>query len=320
MKNVDFLLNSEPWIAYRTMLDLKEMNEENEAIQKTKVLMLEHPQIKGIIEELSQWPYTVVNNHKSAGLLYHKLSFLAEIGIKKDDGSMPVMLDMVEAHRSKENLFQLPMNIPRHFGGSGEIEWAWALCDAPLLLYSQRKMGIAGKPDIQTGLDYLCTLRTGSGWPCKVSDNLGSFRGPGKKDDPCPYATLLMLKLLALYEDHKDGEAAHVGTECLLRLWENSRERHPYMFYMGTDFRKLKVPFVWYDILHVVEVLSQFEHVRGDIRFLEMLRIINAKADEQGLFTPESEWTAWKQWDFSNKRKPSAWLTFLIYRINKRMV
>jgi hypothetical protein len=29
-------------------------------------------------------------------------------------------------------------------------------------------------------------------------------------------------------------------------------------FYMGTDFCKHKVPLVWYDILHVVDVLTQF--------------------------------------------------------------
>ena len=29
------------------------------------------------------------------------------------------------------------------------------------------------------------------------------------------------------------------------------------MFYMGTDFSKLKVPLVWYDLLHVLEVITQ---------------------------------------------------------------
>ena len=45
-------------------------------------------------------------------------------------------------------------------------------------------------------------------------------------------------------------------------LWQNSREKHPYQFYMGTDFRKVKAPLVWYDILHVADVLCRFKNVR----------------------------------------------------------
>ena len=35
------------------------------------------------------------------------------------------------------------------------------------------------------------------------------------------------------------------------------------MFFMGTDFRKLKVPLVWYDLLHVLDVLSSFPWLKG---------------------------------------------------------
>ena len=126
-----------------------------------------------------------------------------------------------------------------------------------------------------------------------------------------------MLKLLALF-DEKDSPEAHAGVECLLNAWETSRERHPYMFFMGTDFRKLKAPFIWYDILHAVDVLSQFDFAVKDERFTAMLAIIREKAGKDGLFTPESIWQAWKDWDFGQKTMPSAWLTFLVYRINRR--
>ena len=50
----------------------------------------------------------------------------------------------------------------------------------------------------------------------------------------------------------------------------------------------------------------------------EMADIVKAKADDQGRFTPESIWMAWKGWGFGQKREPSQWLTFLILRIFKR--
>jgi hypothetical protein len=88
---------------------------------------------------------------------------------------------------------------------------------------------------------------------------------------------------------------------------------------MGTDFRKLKAPFVWYDILHVLEVLSQFTWLRKDARLLQMLAILKSKMDEEGRFTPESVWTAWKDWEFGQKKTPSRWLTLLAWRIIGRV-
>jgi len=45
------------------------------------------------------------------------------------------------------------------------------------------------------------------------------------------------------------------GVHTLLEHWQRQQERKIYLFGIGTDFRKLKYPFVWYDILHVVEAL-----------------------------------------------------------------
>ena len=47
----------------------------------------------------------------------------------------------------------------------------------------------------------------------------------------------------------------------------------------------------------------------------EMTEIVRAKADNQGKYTPESEWKAWKDWDFGQKKQPSRWLTFLVLRM-----
>jgi hypothetical protein len=317
-RNTEFLLKaSEPWVVYRTLIDLLGLRENDKRVSGAKAKMLQRPLINGLLDELQDWPGTVLNSHKSAGQLYHKLAFLADLGLKKQDADFPGLAKKIAQHMSEEGLYQLPTSIPIHFGGTGKEQWAWSLCDAPLLMYSAVKMGFMGT-EAHKGLKFLFSLARENGWPCKVSKELGKFRGPGKKDDPCPYANLLMLKLLALFEGYEDCREARIGADCLLDLWEKSRERHPYMFFMGTDFRKLKVPFIWYDIVHVADVLSQYGFAVKDERFAGMLELINAKADREGLFTPESEWKAWHGWDFAQKKKPSAWLTFLVYRINKR--
>ena len=88
---------------------------------------------------------------------------------------------------------------------------------------------------------------------------------------------------------------------------------------VGTTFRRLKYPFIWYDILHVVDTLSRFSFTHLDPRLLEMWEINISKQDDQGLYTPESVWMAWKEWSFGQKREPSPWLTLLAERIQKRL-
>jgi hypothetical protein len=91
------------------------------------------------------------------------------------------------------------------------------------------------------------------------------------------------------------------------------------MFFMGTDFCKLKAPLVWYDILHALDVLTQFPWLRSDSRLQAMVDVVKAKADQQGRFVPESVWTTWRGWEFCQKREPSQWLTLLAQRVLKRM-
>jgi hypothetical protein len=206
----------------------------------------------------------------------------------------------------------LRSNTPVHFGGSGEDIWGWALCDAPLILYALVRFGLGENPRVQKGIQYLVGLARGNGWPCAVSKELGKFRGPGKKEDPCPYATLIMLKLLASLPDYRDNLTAHQGAESLLNLWQTRSQQHPYMFYMGNDFCKLKFPLIWYDILHTTLVLTQFSWLKNDSRLVEIQQLLSAKADTDGRYTPESVWQAWKNWEFGQKKQPSRALTLQV--------
>jgi hypothetical protein len=50
-----------------------------------------------------------------------------------------------------------------------------------------------------------------------------------------------------------------------------------------------------------------------------MLKIVESKANPEGQLVPESVWTAWKDWDFSQKKASSKGLTFFVQRILKRV-
>ncbi len=318
-KVIEWLLEGPPWAQYRTHVDLLGQSESISEVAATRKKMLAYPDIQVLLSELSEWPGTPLRRHNDAGHLLHKLVFVSDIGIRIGDPSINEIVRKIIENRSKDGAFQIIANVSPQYGGSGRDDLAWMLCDSPSILYSLVKLGMQDDAVIQSAARHLADLCADNGWPCIVSPNLGKFRGPGRKTDPCPYATLISLKALSQIPEWRDKEVCLKGSESLLHLWEQRKERRPYLFAMGTDFVKLKAPMVWYDILHVLEVLSQFPKLRQDRRLLEMVNILKAKSDNEGRFTAESVWKSWSTWEFGQKKTPSYWLTLQAQRILMRL-
>jgi hypothetical protein len=316
---IDYLLSSnEPWTRYRTLLDLCDLPEQDKEVQVARQALLEHPLVISLMEESRKLLTPPIKRHNDASHPLYKLSTLAEFGIKASHPGMALLLNEIRTHQTSEGILRSLVQVPRAFGGSGEDQWSWMMCDTPTLLYVMLKMGMNEKTRFERALQHIVDLADENGWRCKVAPELGKFRGPGRKDDPCPIANLLALKALTLVPEWSGSSAVATGVEMLLNHWQHRKEKKYYLFGMGTDFRKLKYPFIWYDILHVVEVLSQLGFARQDLRFQEMLVEITNQADENGRFTPGSMYQSWKGWSFADKKYPSPWLTFLVTHIQKR--
>jgi len=329
------LESDEPWTRYRTVVDLLDRPENAPEVQAARAEMLAHPQVQGLITETATWPGCALQRHNDAKHPIYKFSTLADFGLRADDTGMAAGIEAVLAHQSPEGAFQSVMNIHERYGGTGEDAWSWMLCDAPTLLYALLAFGLGEDQRVQRAVEHLVGLVDDNGWRCKAASELGKFRGPGRKDDPCPIVNVFALKALSLVPGLLDSPATRTGVEMLLRHWEHQSERKIYMFGIGTDFRKLKYPFVWYDILHVVDVLSRFPFVHADPRFREMVETITAQADgacpelvlskvegqsrRDGRYTASSMYKAWKGWSFADKKTPSPWLTFLVLRVQRRM-
>lgn len=312
-KVVNWLSEGPEWIRFRVMTQLAGKSAESPEAMDYFNRLGNDPQIKLILAELKSWPGDILKSHNDAKHPIHKLAFLADIGLDAKNSDIAAIISGVLSHKAPEGPFQIMVNIPKSFGGSGTEQWSWMLCDAPLVLYSLVKFGLGSNPEVLTAVDYLAGLIRDNGWPCTVSPDLGKFRGPGRKTDLCPYATLLMLKLLAQLPEYHNTPACKMGAEAILTLWEKRRESRPYLFAMGTGFSKLKGPLIWYDTLHVLDVLSRFEWLQGDSRLHEIAQMVNSKKDADGFFTAESVWKAWADWEFGQKKSPSRWITLIAY-------
>lgn len=309
----------EPWTRTRTLVDLLGRPEDDHEVRAARSEMLAHPQIQTLVDEVVSWPGYALKRHNDANHPIHRLSTLADLGLSADDADAAPGIQAVLAHQSQEGAFQSLLNIPTRFGGTGEDRWSWMGCDAPVLLYALLAMGCGEDPRVQEAVDQLVGLVEDNGWRCASSPDLGGFRGPGRKADPCPVATVYALKALAQVPEQIDSAACRAGAQMLLTHWEQQSERKIYLFGIGTDFRKLKYPFIWYDILHVAEVLSRFPFAHTDPRFQQMVSAITSQADDDGRYRATSVYRAWQGWSFADKRKASPWLTFLVWRILKRL-
>lgn len=308
-----FLDSSLPYVAYGAARALGDPR-----IAEFKARLYADRRINTIIDELAGWPGTVLSSHKSARQCFHKLAFLADLGIEVDHPAMKAIIGKVLEHRDGQGVPLLPMRIGENHGGTGEPARAWALCDVPTTLYALITMGYRNEA-IDQAVGYLAARQRANAWGCIVSEALNGWRGPGKKDDPCPYATLIMTKLLVACDPEAHAKAIATGAGELLRLWKNSLTEHPYIFYMGNDFRKLKLPFIWYDVLHVVDVLSQVPAVRTDPVCAEMLDVITGFELPSGGFIPGSVYQEFKDWDFGQKKVPSEWLGLRVELIRARL-
>jgi hypothetical protein len=299
--------SKEPWIKY----NLKRIqNKENSAEYKE---LTQDPRIQALIDECVIWPEPPLKRHNDAAHPIHKIELLADLGLDNRDEWIKAITNLIMEHRSEEGLFQSRIEIPERWGGKGTGELMWILCDTPILIYTLQRFGVDNEYT-REATRMLIWLSENNGWRCRGSNP--KFRGPGKKEDYCPYANLITLKALSLGE-HRDTGAVQNGIDSHILHWGN-RDRI-YMFGMGTSFKKLKYPNIWYDILHVVDVLSRYPYARECDEFWEMWNLIREKQHPEGGFTPESIWKAWSGWSFGQKKEPSPWITLRILEIANRL-
>ena len=309
--------NSEDWLKYAIQINLLHAKKEDQIALLQSAL--KDAKIQRVLEEAAAFHSTRISSHKDPTLPIQRLLFLLGLGFDTSIPQIQTAIDEILAHKDDNGVYFSMINVPKQFGGTGEDGFSWCLCDAPNLMIALIKAGVSYEEHIKQGFEYLVSLYRENGFPCAASPELGRFRGPGKKDDCCPYATLIMTNLLSCLPEYRDSSIAKASSQALLDLWSTSREQHPYLFHMGTDFRKLKAPSCWYDIVSVAGVLSKFSFNHSDPRFLEMIDLIKSKQHDDGFFVPESIYMKMKDWDFGQKKTSSPYLTYLCLQILDRI-
>ena len=309
---MEWLLAGEPWVVYRTLIDLLNKDEEKPEVATARKAVAEHPLVKKIFRDLNNdgyWgtPKDIHTWWPKKYTTFWILPLLADFGFSVEDKRI---------ERDCEYVFSTQLQ-------SGGFGWdpptTTSDCHSAIIIESLAKLGLLRDSRLQKAYEWLINRqRLDGGFWCK---NSGQISGPREKEPSCAMAAMFVLGALAQNPKLRNSPTAMKAADFLFGCWEN-RGKIRYAGHdsqIGTDFEKLKYPFSDYKILKFLDVLSQVEHVKQRLQKSEMVNLLLSKRDEEGRFTPESIGKVWSDYDFGQKEKPSRWITLLVLRIMKRI-
>jgi len=309
---IEWLFAGEPWVVYRTLIDLLDKDEKEKAVIKARTSVPEHALVKKIFKGLNKdgyWgtPKDIHTWWPKKDTTFWLLPVLADFGFTTEDKRIA---------RACEYVFstQLPT------GGFGWDPPTHAHdCHSAIIIESLAKLGFLGDSRLEKAYGWLIKRqRLDGGFWCKNTAQIG---GPREKEPSCAMATMFVLGALAQNPRLPNDHTAIRATDLLFECWKN-RGKIRYAGHdsqVGTDWEKLKYPFTDYKILKFLDVLSRVDHAKRRLHESEMVNILLSKQDSLGRFTPESIVKVWSDFDFGQKEKPSRWITLLALRTLKRI-
>ena len=270
------------------------------------------PFIQESLAIISQWRDEVLTRHDKPGLAMHRLAMLADLGVTARTTGCTTIIDDLLSNIEDDGIFSINIMIPKVFGGTNEVTKEWTICDFPVVVYGLLSLGVVDMR-LDRSVSRLMDLAGESFYPCCSS--IPKFKGPGRRGGMCPYANLLVARALSASAVGRASDAAQKAAGAVLDHWANRKTEKPFLFGMGTDFKKLKFPMVWYNLLHVLSGIFEINGMADDARYLDMEGVLRSKLDEVGRVKPESIYMIYKSHEWSDKKAPSRLLTILVHRV-----
>lgn len=309
---LEWLLKGEAFVRYSALVDLLDNDPDDNEVRAVRQYITRQKVIKRILlgqNEHGYWgnPRDIVTWWPKKDTTFWVLGVLADFGLTRQNRRVA---------RACEYVFskQLPV---------GAFGWAPPPtpgdCFTGILVESLAKLGFGRDPRLSRAYAWLVNRqRLDGGFWCKKTGLPG---GPRESEPSCAFATLCVLGALVQSLELKEGETARRAVEFLFRCWKN-RGRIKYAGHdsqIGKGWEKLKYPFTDYKILKYLDILSRSDIARTDPRIARITDRLMKKADRDGRFYAESIHKVWSDFDFGQKKKPSRWITLLVYRILKRL-
>lgn len=317
---VGWLLKSNPWTKYKTYTDLLGLKESETESIDAKSELVSDKNIISLAKETRDWLTVSATRNSDSKITYFKLKALAEFGLRNTDLGLQETVDIASKHII-DNLFGVRGQTPDRSKKGEKYEkpdlaadiWHISPCNSPLITTAFLELGV--KNDLVDKLIYEIKNRWTSkeGWFCHFFFVDSQFK---KLKIGCPIAGLQALEIFSKIPELKESDFSRFAFEPI----KFHKEYGKTLYYFGRSkkFWTLKYPFVWYNALYLADILTRFDFLRNEPVVKELIDWIINSQDKDGKFKPTSAFMNYKGWDFSNKKEPSPWITFLCCRILKQ--
>lgn len=308
-----------PLAAWVTLTAVLGTAEDDSAAEAARAGAREDPQVCELLSRLGDWEVaTPLSGHESPAFAPHLLGLLADMGVREqDDPRVGRILDAMLRHQDPEGrLCSLAV-----WKRAPAAVWAALPCDAFPILEVLLRLRPDGGPALRRAasraLNDLTETAQGPGWLCRPDPALG-FRGPGRKADVCPQATVQALRALSYLPRSQRPPALASAVRTLLGVWRQRGSEHPYMFGHGRRFKRTKWPTTWYHASTVLDAVGRYPEVwrsptdAEDVRSVAELAacVVAYNVDRAtGLVTPRSCYKGFETFGFGQKKRPSAFAT-----------
>lgn len=309
---IDWLLESNSWTSYRSLIDLLDKSEDSTEVLNAKHRLDKDLLITKLINDSNQWFPVNTTRHDDSKLAHYKLRLLADLGFTNKDIRIQQIIDKAIEH--KENgLFSIRQTLPVKGSITGTEEWHALPCDSTILTYILLKLGVNNDLTVKN-IEYIKEKwTTNQGWFCYLSFVNGQYK---RLQIGCPMAGLMALEVFSLIPELKESMYSHNAYEPL--RFHKEYGQSLYYFGRSKKFWTLKYPFVWYNALYLADVLTRFDFIKEEPLLKDLIAWIEESQTKEGKFIANSMYTNYKDWDFADKKLPSPWITYLCCRILKR--
>jgi hypothetical protein len=296
-KVLDWLLEGPAWLKYAAELQLLDDKPDVKPALQDKSIQKIVNRLKSQTTGIPAIKSGLVH-YTETGKAYWDLFFLADIGFTIGDLKLKNEAEEIFRYQARDGTFTIPPNVKDNY-----------FCMSAILISSLAKMDYHDDSRVIKFIRAtMGSQMPGGGWDC-----YGENFSP---EGSCPMDDMNILMLLGQYLDYRENPKLNKAIEHLLKHWEAGT--NIYGFGVGKRFRSLQYPAVKYGILRVLDALSFFPYAVKSQGFRNMLDFIHAKA-VNGCYYAETADMAFIDFDFSQSKAPSRWITFLVNRIDKRV-
>lgn len=309
------LASAEPFAIWATLHGVFGLERDEPEVRDAHAKVLADSAVAELIDGLPSRLSPSVADHHSPTFVAGRLVLLAEMGLERGDSPrIDALLETLIATQDSSGRFR-PRGTTRQTTGSASPRCEHNAITEVLLRYD-----LGDDPRVARAVKrLLADVRTGGqgpGWCCVPSRT--SVASVMRRLDVCPQIELEGLRVLATLDAAHRPRTALDAARTPLEVWRRRPDERPYQFGHGYQFKTVRWPSYWYDVLGVLDTVGRYPELWRGPHATEADRtaiaefaacLIAYNIDGDGRVTPRRVQRGYEQFSFGDKSAPSPFAT-----------